>query len=127
MANCLNVDHWVIEAEVNFALSVVYGNRKTEELRKKTEDTLVEIYVDSSSCKICKRLFLEEDGKTRKLFWFSELYDREINRNKALADWKPVIPPIHLLCTCDILESRYIYEGHYCPVKIFLALNTSMI
>jgi hypothetical protein len=54
------------------------------------------------ACNHCKRLYLEKDGVTPKVFKLSELINNGTNVGKKVADWKPITGTTHPNCTCPI-------------------------
>lgn len=68
----------------------------------KKGDTLVFRRPSPDACVHCKRLLLEADGVTPKVFKLSELMANGTNVGLKVADWKPVTGTIHPNCTCPI-------------------------
>jgi hypothetical protein len=54
------------------------------------------------ACNHCKRLYLEKDGVTPKVFKLNELINNGTNVGKKVADWKPITGTTHPNCTCPI-------------------------
>jgi len=61
------------------------------------------VYVETfnSACKICISLYKNPDGSP-KLFTTSELRANGTNIGRKQAMWKPVIPPMHPFCRCQV-------------------------
>lgn len=66
----------------------------------KGADQLVFKRPSPDACSHCKRMYLEEDGITPRIFKMSELEDSNIG--KRVADWKPTIGPVHPWCQCQL-------------------------
>lgn len=54
------------------------------------------------ACIHCKRLYLESDGVTPRLFKLSELVNNGNNVGKKVGDWLPITGTTHPNCTCPI-------------------------
>jgi len=54
------------------------------------------------ACKHCKRLYLEADGVTPKVFVLAELIGNGDNVGKKTIDWQPTTHTTHPNCTCPI-------------------------
>lgn len=54
------------------------------------------------ACNHCKRLYLESDGVTPKVFNLSELVSNGTNVGKKVGDWLPITGTTHPNCTCPI-------------------------
>jgi hypothetical protein len=54
------------------------------------------------ACAHCKRLLLESDGVTPKVFKLSELIANGTNVGKKTRDWLPIVGTIHPNCVCPI-------------------------
>jgi hypothetical protein len=54
------------------------------------------------ACNHCKRLYLEVDGVTPKVFTLSELIANGDNVGKKTAEWQPTTHTTHPNCTCPI-------------------------
>lgn len=55
-----------------------------------------------NACKYCKKVYLESDGYTPRVFMLSELADT--NYGRRAADWNPTIGPVHPWCQCQLME-----------------------
>ncbi|WCS68008.1 hypothetical protein Goe26_00960 [Bacillus phage vB_BsuM-Goe26] len=65
-------------------------------------DTLVFRRPAPDACSHCKRLYLEPDMITPKLFRLSELVNNGTNVGKKVAEWKPITGTTHPNCSCPI-------------------------
>jgi len=65
-------------------------------------DTLVYRRPSPDACQHCKRLYLEDDGVTPKVFKLSELLKNGTNVKKKVSEWKPIVGATHPNCTCPI-------------------------
>lgn len=54
------------------------------------------------ACEGCKRVYLEEDGITPKIFLLKDLLANGDNYNKRMADWKAVAGTTHPNCACTL-------------------------
>lgn len=73
----------------------IHGNAKggdTKVYRKPAPD----------ACQHCKRLYLEADGVTPKIFNLNELISNGDNVGRKTIDWKPTTHTTHPNCTCPI-------------------------
>jgi hypothetical protein len=70
------------------------------ESSSKGADQLVFKRPSPDACSHCKRMYLEEDGITPRIFKMSELEDSNIGLR--VADWKPTIGPVHPWCQCQL-------------------------
>lgn len=70
-------------------------------------DQLVFKRPNPNACKYCKRVYLEPDGFTPKVFLLSELEDS--NYGLRAADWGPTIGPVHPWCQCQL---QMVPEGY---------------
>lgn len=52
------------------------------------------------ACSHCKRMYLESDGVTPRIFKMSDLADSNIG--KKVAEWEPTIGPVHPWCQCQL-------------------------
>lgn len=76
------------------------------------EGDRAEVYfsVYKGACKHCVRLYLENGiGSKPKIFKLKDVISNGSNIGKKVADWKPVIPPIHPWCRCHMNRKR---EGY---------------
>lgn len=53
-----------------------------------------------NACSVCRKLYLEKDGITPKLFKLSELKANGTNDGRKSGDWKPVLGTVHPNCRC---------------------------
>lgn len=85
-----------IEGEAQAILDGVspYSNDK--------ENTKVFKRPNPDACKHCKRLYLERDGMTPKIFTLAELMANGTNIGKKVAEWKPTLGIIHAHCQCQL-------------------------
>ncbi|MNW28240.1 hypothetical protein D3C74_50620 [compost metagenome] len=65
-------------------------------------DTQVFRRPSPDACNHCKRLYLESDGVTPKVFSLSELIANGTNVGKKVIDWRPITGTTHPNCTCPI-------------------------
>lgn len=65
-------------------------------------DTNVYRRPSPDACQHCKRLYLEADGVTPKIFKLSELIANGDNVGKKTIDWLPTTHVTHPNCTCPI-------------------------
>lgn len=82
-------------------------------LRDHGADALVYHDVYKDACKHCKEFFLEvpEDPDSMpKVFKLSELLANGNNIGRKVADWKPVIAPVHPYCRCELNYKQLGYE-----------------
>lgn len=70
-------------------------------------DQLVFKRPNPNACKYCKKVYLESDGHTPRVFMLSELEDS--NYGRRAADWQPTIGPVHPWCQCQL---QMIPEGY---------------
>lgn len=63
-------------------------------------DTLIFKRPTPNACKHCKRLYLEKDGITPRVFKLSEMISYGNNVGKKVEDWKPVLGILHPSCQC---------------------------
>ncbi len=63
-------------------------------------DTLVFKRPNPDACKHCKRLYLEKDGITPKLFKLSEWLANGNNVGKKVDEYKPTLSVVHPHCQC---------------------------
>jgi hypothetical protein len=81
-----------------------------QEIRRNSpvgSDQLVFKRPNPDACKHCKRVYLEDDGVTPKVFRLSELEDN--NYGKKAADWGPTIGSVHPWCQCQL---QVVPEGY---------------
>lgn len=71
-----------------------YSNKKGE--------TLVFKRPNPDACKHCKRLYLEKDGITPKVFKLTDLMANGNNIGLKVADWKPTLGIVHPHCQCQL-------------------------
>ena len=66
------------------------------------------------ACKHCKRLYLEADEITPKIFKLSELINNGDNVGKKTAEWMPTTHTTHPNCTCPIavLPDGFGFDEH---------------
>lgn len=81
-------------------LSIVQGNSIYS--NTKGGDTLVFRRPSPDACNHCKRLYLERDEKTPKIFKLSELINNGTNVGKKVGDWAPITGTTHPNCSCPI-------------------------
>lgn len=55
-----------------------------------------------NACNHCKRLYLDSDGVTPKVFTLSYLIQNGTNVGKKVSDWQPITGTTHPNCTCPI-------------------------
>lgn len=65
-------------------------------------DTKVFRRPSADACQHCKRLYLESDGTTPKVFKLSELISNGDNVGRKTAEWRPTTHVTHPNCTCPI-------------------------
>lgn len=63
-------------------------------------DTIIFKRPNPNACKHCKRLYLEKDGITPKLFKLSEMIANGTNYGKKVDEWKAVLGIMHPHCQC---------------------------
>lgn len=85
-----------VQGEVD---AILEGNSPFSDNRENTD---VYIRPASNACPHCKRLFLENDGITPKVFKLSQLLKNGKNTGKNTDDWLAVLPPIHPHCRCAL-------------------------
>lgn len=81
-----------------------YGGRLNGVERMRTaphRSNIVSVYPASCRCLLCRRLYLEEDGQTPRLFFIDEIGDPGTNVGRPLDQWLPTLPPLHLHCACS--------------------------
>ena len=79
--------------------------------RKSGADALVYMQVYKGACKHCIRLYLTNGvGSKPGIFKLSELKSNGSNIGRKVAEWKAVIPPIHVHCRCNLHEVPEGYE-----------------
>lgn len=81
-------------------VSILQGN--TIYKNTKGGDTLVYRRPSPDACQHCKRLYLENDGVTPKIFKLSELIANGDNVGRKAKDWLPTTTTTHPNCTCPI-------------------------
>lgn len=62
------------------------------------------IPVDDRTCKVCKKVYLEKDEVTPKIYTLSELIDNGTNVGKKQAEWKAVIGATHPHCRGKLVQ-----------------------
>lgn len=86
----------------------------------KGKDTLVFKRPAPNACVQCKRLYLERDGVTPRVFKLSDMLSYGSNYGKKVADWKPVVGVLHPNCMCplSIMPNGYKFDsnGRLVPV-----------
>jgi hypothetical protein len=97
-ANALGTHQYRIDDMLDNVCSI-YINRNYWEIAR-NENKLVFITITDSSPAIAKRLYLERDGRTPRLFIADELQASGSNAGLDLGDWLPTVPPLHLSCRC---------------------------
>lgn len=87
-----------LQGEVNAILSgeTIYRNTT------KGGETRVFRRPSADACNHCKRLYLESDGITPKIFLLEELINNGDNVGRKTKDWKPTTGTTHPNCTCPI-------------------------
>ncbi|QKE56381.1 hypothetical protein [Bacillus phage YungSlug] len=87
-----------LQGEVNAILSgeTIYRNTT------KGGETKVFRRPSADACNHCKRLYLEADGITPKIFLLEELINNGDNVGRKTKDWKPTTGTTHPNCTCPI-------------------------
>lgn len=65
-------------------------------------DTKVFRRPSPDACQHCKRLYLEKDGTTPKVFTLNELINNGTNVGKKVGDWLPITGTTHPNCGCPI-------------------------
>lgn len=96
----------VAHTEMNNAIQ----NGIYHEIREKSpdgSDQLVFRRPNPDACEHCRRLYLEEDGITPKLFKLSDLASSNIG--KKARDWEPVMGSTHPWCAC---QTMVLPDGH---------------
>jgi len=105
---------------------------------KRGADQLVFKRPSPDACSHCKRLYLQEDGITPRIFKMSELEDTNIG--KRVADWGPTIGPIHPWCQCqlqivpdgfdfEVNEGRaeLVYTGRTAKISLKKSFNNTVL
>lgn len=66
------------------------------------------------ACRHCKRLYLEADGITPKIFLLHELIANGDNVGVKVADWKPTVHPTHPHCSCpmEAVPDGFIFDEY---------------
>jgi hypothetical protein len=87
-----------LQGEVNAILSgeTIYRNTT------KGGETRVFRRPSADACNHCKRLYLESDGITPRIFLLEELINNGDNVGRKTKDWKPTTGTTHPNCTCPI-------------------------
>lgn len=80
------------------------------------------IIVQNTACNSCRRLYLNGDGSP-KVFPLKELIANGTNVGRKQADWKPVIPPAHPWCYCEVSQ-KYHWEEWNPETQQFEAKRT---
>lgn len=65
-------------------------------------DTIVFKRPNHDACKHCKRLYLQSDGVTPRLFRLSELMAMGDNIGLKVSEWKPTLGVVHPHCQCKL-------------------------
>jgi len=105
----------------------------------KGADQLVFKRPSPDACSHCKRLYLESDGVTPRIFKMSELEDSNIG--KKVADWTPTIGPIHPWCQCQLQmvpdgfdfeinkegKAELVYVGKPAKISIRKSFNNTVL
>ena len=68
----------------------------------KSDDVYVCKKTQPNACAACKRLYLESDLITPKIFKLSDLMKNGTNYGKKVDDWLPVLGCIHPNCQCEL-------------------------
>lgn len=66
------------------------------------EETMVYKRPAPDCCPICKKLYLESDGVTPKVFKLADLIANGINYGKKQADWVATLGIVHPNCQCTL-------------------------
>lgn len=91
------------------------------------------------ACSHCKRMYLESDGITPRIFKMTELSDSNIG--KKAADWEPTIGPVHPWCQCQLQmvpdgfefktskegNAELVYTGRMATISLKKSLNNDML
>ncbi len=114
----------VAHTEMNNAIQ----NGIYHEIREKSSDgsdQLVFRRPNPDACEHCKRLYLEEDGITPKVFKLSDLAASNIG--KKAKDWDPVIGSTHPWCACQtiVLPDKHDFAKKRVAAEAFSANGKS--
>jgi len=91
--------HRVAQTEINNAIQHgVY--RRIREVSDADEDQRVYKRPAPDACPWCKKLYLEEDGVTPRIFKMRELADSNFGRKAR--NWLPTIGSVHPFCRCQL-------------------------
>lgn len=68
----------------------------------------------TDACKHCKRLYLESDGVTPKVFKLHELISNGDNVGRKVADWLPTTHPTHPNCNCpmEAMPEGFVFDSN---------------
>lgn len=92
---------WQRVAHTEMTNSIQHGvYHDIRENSKRGSDQMVFKRPSPDACSHCKRLYLDDDGITPRIFKMSELAYSNIG--KKAADWEPTIGPIHPWCSCQL-------------------------
>lgn len=69
---------------------------------KKGKETRVFKRPGPNACSMCKKLYLEPDGITPRVFTLSELQSNGTNYGKKQRDWVPTLGILHPNCLCPL-------------------------
>ena len=81
------------------AMAILSGESK---FSNKGGETMVFKRPAHNACNQCKRLYLEADGVTPKLFTLTELMANGTNQNRKTAEWLPTLGVLHPNCLCTL-------------------------
>jgi hypothetical protein len=102
----------VAHTEINNSVQKgIYEKIKTESPRGGEQRVFKRPNPDA--CKYCKKVYLESDGFTPKIFKLSEL--EETNIGKKAANWQATIGGVHPWCACQLsaIPEGYGFETRY--------------
>jgi len=101
----------VAHTEINTSIQ----NSIYKEIREKSDvgkDQLVYKLPAPDACKYCKKLYLQSDGVTPRIFRLKDL--AESNIGLKAPDWQPTIDSVHPWCQCVLLvipeEHDFVHE-----------------
>lgn len=99
------------EAHLQGEAMAILGGESS--LTDKKGDTLVFKRPGPNACVQCKKLYLEADGVTPKIFVLTELMQNGDNRGRKTAEWLPTLGVLHpnCMCTLSIMPDGYVFDS----------------
>lgn len=105
VGDALGLASWAIEPAVRRGMDLAHSDRQLASMMasgrsRGIQNPLVWMMTGPQTCATCRRLYLEADGKTPRLFFVNELPAPGANKGVPLERWLPTRPPLHMTCYC---------------------------